>query len=87
MDKATATEFVERIELRRREAQMMESAIWRQMRERDDYEMNEDRTIADILEARAKARAITEQADADLGSFDWVENEDGDFVPREGLPA
>ena len=83
MDKATATNFVERIEKHREE----EAAIWQEMRAHPDYGMHEDKVIEGIISARKKARDLLEEAESDLGSFDWVENEDGEFVPREEVEA
>ena len=83
MDKATATSFVERIEKHREE----EAAIWREMRDLPDYQMHEDKVIDGIIQARKKARDLMDEAESDLGSFDWVENEDGEFVPREEVEA
>lgn len=83
MDKATALSFVERIETHRE----AEEAIWQEMRDRPDYAMHEDKVVKSIIEQRKKARDLIEESEADLGSFDWVEDEDGDLVPREELPA
>lgn len=83
MDKKTATEFVERIEAHRAQ----EEAIWQEMRDRDDYAMHEDKTIKGIIDMRKTARDMTDEANADLGAFDWVENADGDLVPREEIEA
>lgn len=83
MDKKTAVSFVERIEAHREE----ERAIWREMRDRPDYEMYEDNSIKDILEARAKAAALLEDALSGLDAFDWVDDGDGNFVPREELAS
>lgn len=83
MDKATATSFVERIEAHREQ----EEAIWQEMRDRPDYEMHEDKTITDILEARAEARTLMDDANSNLDAFDWVDDGTGNFVPREELPA
>lgn len=79
MDKQTATGFVTRIEAHREQ----EDAIWQEMRQRDDYETHEDKVIASILEQRADARSLTDEAQSSLDAFDWVENENGDLVPRE----
>jgi uncharacterized protein (UPF0335 family) len=81
MDKATATAFIELIERHRAE----EAAIWDDMRNRDDYESNEDKTIKSILDARRKGREMLEEADADLGAFDWVDDGTGNYVPRAEL--
>lgn len=81
MDKKTATEFVQRIEAHRAQ----EQAIWDEMRARPDYEMHEDNSIRDILDSRQKARDLTEDAEASLGAFDWVDDGTGNFVPREEL--
>jgi uncharacterized protein (UPF0335 family) len=83
MDKLTATKFIERIERHRAE----EDAIWAEMRDRPDYESNEDKTIKSILDARKKGRDLLEEADADLGTFDWVDDGTGNFVPREDVSA
>ena len=83
MDKKTATEFVERIEAHREQ----EDAIWQEMRDRPDYEMHEDKTIKGILDARKKGRDLLEEAAADLGAFDWVDDGTGNFVPREEVEA
>jgi len=79
MDKHTATDFVNRIEAHREK----EAAIWQEMRARPDYGMNEDKTIAAIIDARQKARDLLEEADGDLDAFDWVDDGTGNFVPRE----
>jgi uncharacterized protein (UPF0335 family) len=81
MDKATATRFVERIEAHREQ----EQAIWQEMRDRPDYAMHEGKTIKSIIDQRKQARDLLEESEGDLDAFDWVENEDGDFVPREEL--
>lgn len=83
MNKDTATAFVKRIERH----QADEAAIWREMREHPSYQMNEDKTIKGILEARRKARDLTEEAEADLDAFDWVDDGTGNFVPREEVEA
>jgi Zn-dependent M32 family carboxypeptidase len=84
MDKATATAFVERIEAHRER----EEAIWQEMRDRPDYEMHEDKMVKGIIDARKSARALVDEANSDLASFDWVEDSEGDLVPIEdGLPA
>jgi len=79
MDKAAATEFVSRIEEHREQ----EAAIWQEMRQRPDYQMNEDKTLAAILDARKRARDLLEEAESDLAAFDWVDDGTGNFVPRE----
>jgi uncharacterized protein (UPF0335 family) len=81
MDKATATDFIERIERHRAE----EAAIWDEMRAHPDYETNEDKTIKTILDNRRKGRELQEEAEADLGAFDWVDDGTGNYVPREEL--
>jgi uncharacterized protein (UPF0335 family) len=78
MDKATAWDFVKRIEAHRK----AEERIWQEMRNHGDYEPNEDVTIRDILDARKKGNALMAEADAQLDAFDWVEDANGDFVPR-----
>lgn len=83
MDKQTALSFVERIEAHREK----ESAIWQEMRSRDDYGMNEDKSIGSILDERARARELLESADSSLDAFDWVDDGTGNFVPREELEA
>lgn len=83
MDKATATDFVARIEAHREQ----ESAIWQEMRSVPSYEMNEDKVIADILDARKKAAGLMAEAQADLGAFDWVDDGSGNFVPRKEVSA
>lgn len=79
MDKATATEFVERIEAHR----AVEEDIWQEMRSRPDYQMHEDKVIASILHARKQARDLVEESEGDLASFDWIEDGEGNLVPRE----
>lgn len=81
MDKRTATDFVARIESHRE----AEAAIWDEMRSRPDYAMHEDKVIESILDQRANARSLTEEAQSSLDSFDWVEDENGDLVPREEM--
>lgn len=81
MDRKTATDFVDRIETHRRE----EQAIWDEMRSHPDYKTHEDKTIAGIIDARAKAHGLIEEANADLGAFDWVEDGQGNFVPHENV--
>ena len=66
MDTKTAAKFVDRIEAHRAE----EDAIWQEMRDRDDYEMHQDKDVAAILRARKMARAQREEAEALLGAFD-----------------
>jgi Zn-dependent M32 family carboxypeptidase len=83
MDKQTATTFVERIEAHRAQ----EAAIWQEMRQRDDYETHEDKSISAILDARKRARDLLEEAESDLAAFDWVDDGSGNFVPREELEA
>lgn len=68
MDKNTATDFVTRIEAHRE----TEAAIWQEMRERPDFGMNEDKTIAAILDARKRARDLMEEADSDLAAFEFA---------------
>lgn len=79
MDKATATAFVERIEKHR----AAEEAIWQEMIEHPAYEMHEDKIVRSIIDARKKARALLNEAETDLGSFDWVSDEDGEVVERQ----
>ena len=81
MNKQTATEFVERIEAHRDQ----ESTIWQEMRARPDYELNEDKTLKGILDARKRARDLLDEAAGDLDAFDWVDDGAGNFVPREEL--
>lgn len=83
MDKAPAIGFVERIEAHREQ----EQAIWQEMRDHPDYEMHEDKTIKGILDARKKGREMMEEAEADLGAFDWVDDGTGNYVPREEVEA
>lgn len=83
MDKATATAFVERIE----EHRAAEEEIWSEMRARPDYEDYEGRTIKGIIDMRSKGREALEEAAADLGAFDWIDDGTGNFVPREEVPA
>lgn len=83
MDKKAAEEFIYRIERHRAQ----EQALWQEMRERPGYLDNEDKAIAAILDARQKARDLTEEADADLDAFDWVDDGTGNFVPREEVAA
>ena len=81
MDKQTATEFVTRIEAHREQ----EQAIWQEMRDRPGYAMHEDNVIVEILDARKTARDQLADAEANLGSFDWVDDGAGNLVPREEL--
>ena len=81
MDKQTAVSFVERIEAHREQ----EAAIWQEMRQRADYEMNEDKSIESILDERQRARELMESAETSLSAFDWVDDGTGNFVPREEL--
>lgn len=83
MDKQTALSFVERIEAHREK----ETAIWQEMRQRADYEMHEDKSIVAIVDARKRARDLLEEAESDLGAFDWVDDGTGNFVPREEVEA
>jgi Zn-dependent M32 family carboxypeptidase len=83
MDKLTATKFVERIEAHREK----EASIWQEMRERDDYAMNEDKSIESIIDERQRARDLLESADASLDAFDWVDDGTGNFVPRDELES
>jgi hypothetical protein len=83
MDKQTALGFVERIEAHREK----ESAIWQEMRQRPDYGMHEDKSIIAIVDARKRARDLLEEAESDLGAFDWVDDGTGNFVPREEVEA
>ena len=83
MDKVTALSFVERIETHREQ----ETAIWQEMRQRDDYEMHEDKSIEGILDERERARELMESAQASLDAFDWVDDGTGNFVPREEIDA
>lgn len=83
MDKKTATDFVERIEAHHR----AEEAIWQEMLEHPDYEMHEDKIIRSVIKARAGAREQLDQAEADLGSFDWVDDGEGGLAPREEVAA
>lgn len=83
MDKKTATEFVDRIEAHRAQ----EGGIWQEMRDRADYQTHEDKTIKSIIDQRKAARDLLEEAEADLGAFDWVDDGDGNFVPREETEA
>jgi hypothetical protein len=83
MDKQTATSFIDRIEAHRER----ESAIWDEMRQRPDYQMNEDKSIESILDERQRARDLLESAEASLGAFDWVDDGTGNFVPREEADA
>lgn len=83
MDKQTATDFLTRIEAHREK----EAAIWQEMRQRDDYGMNEDKTIAAIIDARKRASDLLEEAESDLSAFDWVDDGTGNFVPREEVGA
>lgn len=66
MDTKTATKFVERIEAHR----AGEDAIWQEMRDRDDYEMHEDKDIAEALRARKVARTKAEESEVILSAFD-----------------
>lgn len=79
MNKQTAIEFVSRIEAHREK----EAAIWREMRQRPDFEMNEDKSIESVLDERRRAGELMESADASLDAFDWVDDGTGNFVPRE----
>lgn len=79
MDKRTAVDFVRRIEAHREQ----EQAIWQEMRDRDDYEMHEDKEITSILDERRRARELVESANASLSAFDWVDDGEGNLVPRE----
>jgi Zn-dependent M32 family carboxypeptidase len=81
MDKQTATDFVTRIEAHREQ----EQAIWQEMRNRPDYAMHEDKVVESIIDQRANARSLTDDAQSSLDSFDWIEDENGDLVPREEL--
>jgi Zn-dependent M32 family carboxypeptidase len=81
MDKRTAAKYVERIEDHRDR----ERAIWREMRERGDYQMHEDKSIEAILDARQRARDLMEEAESSLDAFDWVDDGTGNFVPRDEL--
>lgn len=72
MQSKTAAEYVRRIE-EHREA---EELIWQEMRARYDFEANEDKDIRYILDNRAKARALTEEADAMIAGFDYREEDE-----------
>lgn len=79
MDKQTATDFVSRIEAHREQEQV----IWQEMRDRPDYAMHEDKVVEAIIDQRANAKTLVGEAQSSLDSFDWVEDENGDLVPRE----
>lgn len=79
MDKRTATDFVKRIEAHREQ----EQAIWQEMRRRPDYEMHEDKSIESILDERERGRELFQEANASLDAFDWVDDGEGNLVPRE----